>query len=35
VASDSARAAMARWRFTPAVKGGCKVPQLVQTAIER
>lgn len=34
-ASDSARTAMARWRFTPAVKGGCKVPQVVQTAVER
>jgi hypothetical protein len=34
-ASDSARTTMVRWRFTPAVKAGCKVPQLVQTALER
>jgi hypothetical protein len=34
-ASDSARTAMARWRFTPAVKDGCKVPQVVQTAVQR
>ena len=34
-AADSVRGAAARWRFTPAMKGGCKVPQLVQTLVER
>ena len=34
-ASDSARAAVAQWRFTPATKGGCKVAQLLQTALDR
>lgn len=29
-----ARAALPRWRFAPATLGGCKVPQLVQTALE-
>jgi hypothetical protein len=34
-AADSARTAAVRWKFTPAVLGGCKVPQLVQTEVER
>lgn len=34
-AADSARAALPAWRFTPAVQRGCRVPQLVQTAITR
>jgi hypothetical protein len=34
-ASAAARATFERWRFRPALVGGCKVPQLVQTAIGR
>jgi hypothetical protein len=34
-AADSARQAAARWRFTPAVLGECKVPQMVQMEVER
>lgn len=34
-ATDSARAALADWRYTPAVLYGCRVPQLVQTAVTR
>jgi hypothetical protein len=32
-AADSARAALPAWRFAPARRGGCRVPQIVQTAI--
>lgn len=32
---DSVRAVLPRWHFTPAVQGGCKVRQLVQTAVDR
>jgi len=34
-AADSARVAMAMWRFSPAVRDGCRVPQLVQTDVVR
>lgn len=30
-----ARDALPRWRFRPATRGGCLVPQLVQTPLER
>ncbi len=34
-AADSVRQVITRWAFTPAVSGGCRVPQLVQTAVTR
>ncbi|MBV9110619.1 MAG: hypothetical protein JO306_14510, partial [Gemmatimonadetes bacterium] len=34
-AADSAREAAARWKFTPAMIGSCKVVQLVQLEVER
>jgi hypothetical protein len=33
VAADSVRAAVPSWRFTPAVRDGCKVPQFVQANV--
>ncbi len=33
LARDSLLVAAATWRYTPAVKGGCRVPQLVQTPL--
>jgi outer membrane biosynthesis protein TonB len=35
VANDSVRVALRSWRFKPAVLGGCRVPQLMQTMVER
>ncbi len=35
VAADSVRAGFTAWRFSPAVVGGCRVAQLVQTSIVR
>jgi hypothetical protein len=32
-ALDSVRQTMPSWRFSPAIQQGCKVPQLVQTAV--
>jgi hypothetical protein len=31
--ADSVRAAAVQWRFRPATLGGCRVPQLVQSAL--
>jgi hypothetical protein len=33
-AAESVRVAMRSWHFTPAVLGGCHVPQLVQTKVD-
>jgi hypothetical protein len=33
--SDAVRAVYTTWKFTPAMVGGCRVAQLVQTEIER
>ena len=34
-ANDSVRAVLPRWHYKPAVHGGCRVPQLVQTLVAR
>jgi hypothetical protein len=33
-AGDSVRAVLARWRFAPAEQNGCRVSQLLQTAVQ-
>jgi hypothetical protein len=33
IAADSVRAAFSKWRFSPAIRAGCRVPQVIQTFI--
>jgi len=33
VAPDSVKTALSKWRFSSAILAGCRVPQLVQTAV--
>lgn len=33
IAVESVRAAFSKWRFSPAMRAGCRVPQVIQTFI--